>query len=238
MATVVKIITETKVEKHKVINQILNAEPPAKVEEALDVVYRIVLNNAAGTTEGEKEVVRFIVGAIVMISKTSPLPPNGIYAFLPSDRLVIYSEFETVFKKLTPILMSSVTDVRVYHTSFLDFAENEKRCGSYWTSVSVLNRNVAMGCFEIMESGTWNRKRYPDALSGLRFNICKLESSYLANSKVSDLVERKKKYILAELRYSAVYWAEHSYRFLSDGSRRTMDVTRITSILRNLICTD
>ncbi|KIK20558.1 hypothetical protein PISMIDRAFT_682253, partial [Pisolithus microcarpus 441] len=43
----------------------------------------------------------------------------------------------------------------------------------------------------------------------LRFNICELESSYLANTEVPDLSERIDKKIPPHLSYSCQFWAQH-----------------------------
>jgi hypothetical protein len=46
-------------------------------------------------------------------------------------------------------------------------------------------------------------------LDSLKFNICKLESSYLANNDVLDLESRITKYIPPALSYACVYWDGH-----------------------------
>ncbi|KAG6325847.1 hypothetical protein ID866_13243, partial [Astraeus odoratus] len=43
----------------------------------------------------------------------------------------------------------------------------------------------------------------------LCFNICKLESSYLCNSEVTDMEERIKNNILLHLSYSCQFWMKH-----------------------------
>jgi hypothetical protein len=45
--------------------------------------------------------------------------------------------------------------------------------------------------------------------SGLRFNICDLESSYLLNTEVTDMESRIKRNIPAHLLYASFYWANH-----------------------------
>jgi hypothetical protein len=46
-------------------------------------------------------------------------------------------------------------------------------------------------------------------LDNLKFNICKLESSHLANSDVSDLKSRIAKHIPPALSYASIYWNDH-----------------------------
>ena len=43
----------------------------------------------------------------------------------------------------------------------------------------------------------------------LRFNICKLEDSRLANAVISDLQSRIKAHISDTLQYSCLYWSNH-----------------------------
>jgi len=44
--------------------------------------------------------------------------------------------------------------------------------------------------------------------AGLRFNICKIETSYLRNDDL-DLVPRIKRFISTRLSYACCFWAEH-----------------------------
>ncbi len=46
-------------------------------------------------------------------------------------------------------------------------------------------------------------------LKDLKFNICKLESSYLANKDVRDLKSRVDKYISPALLYACRFWGDH-----------------------------
>ena len=45
--------------------------------------------------------------------------------------------------------------------------------------------------------------------AGLHFNICKLETSYICNSKVTDLERRVEENIPPHLLYSCRFWATH-----------------------------
>ena len=66
-----------------------------------------------------------------------------------------------------------------------------------------------MGCFEIMLNGTRSLGHDDGSHSGLRFNICRLETSHKLNKEVADLEERVASNIPAELQYSVLYWMEH-----------------------------
>jgi hypothetical protein len=46
-------------------------------------------------------------------------------------------------------------------------------------------------------------------LDNLKFNICELESSHLANSDVPDLESRIAEHISPTLSYACIYWDDH-----------------------------
>ncbi|KIM22719.1 hypothetical protein M408DRAFT_332771 [Serendipita vermifera MAFF 305830] len=46
-------------------------------------------------------------------------------------------------------------------------------------------------------------------ITKLQFNICKLETSYRANSEIEDLNERVQENIPDVLQYSCLYWSNH-----------------------------
>lgn len=66
---------------------------------------------------------------------------------------------------------------------------------------------MAIGCLEIMEFGSRSEER--ESAEGLKFNICALESSYYANTEVTDLPLRVRRYISPELAYSSLFWLKH-----------------------------
>ena len=95
-----------------------------------------------------------------------------------------------------------------------------------------VERSMASGCFEIMMGGTRNAVRQMDRPpSGLRFNICALETSYLPNSEVKDLEERVAKNVSAELRYSCLHWVDHLRSSLAESSTYFDDSGRMTTLL-------
>jgi hypothetical protein len=46
-------------------------------------------------------------------------------------------------------------------------------------------------------------------LCDLKFNICKLDTSYLANSDVPDMDSRLARYISSALPYACIFWSNH-----------------------------
>ena len=81
------------------------------------------------------------------------------------------------------------------HTSFYDFLTN-KESGVFYVDLEDAHRQLTHSCLGLM-------------LDKLTFNICELESSYLANSDVPDIESRISKHIPPALSYSCIFWVEH-----------------------------
>ena len=81
------------------------------------------------------------------------------------------------------------------HTSFRDFLTNEEKSGDFYVDVRDSHRRLALSCLGLLED--------------LKFNICNLESSYVANKDVDDLNSRVDKHIPPALLYACRFWAGH-----------------------------
>jgi len=86
--------------------------------------------------------------------------------------------------------------IRVRHLSISDFFVNNDCDSDYQVSVVDGNVHLGIACLKTM-------------VGQLRFNICKLEDSRLANADVKDLEARIKQNISDALQYSALYWSNH-----------------------------
>ena len=97
-------------------------------------------------------------------------------------------------------LLSGTTDssvpIHALHASFTEFLTDCGRSNEYFIDVLPVRENLALSCLGVMKDQ-------------LRFNICQLPSSYLPNSKVSDLDGRIKEHISPELAYSCRFWTVH-----------------------------
>src|SRR6266704_588518 len=82
------------------------------------------------------------------------------------------------------------------HTSFRDFLTNEEKSGDFYVDLGHSHRCLAYSCLDLV-------------LYDLKFNICNLESSYLANSDVQDLKSRIAEHIPPALLYACRYWDDH-----------------------------
>jgi len=86
--------------------------------------------------------------------------------------------------------------VRALHASFFDFLTDQHRSKSYYVDPSHHNHNLTLSCLRVMRSG-------------LRFNICSLETSHLRNADVPHLTTRVENAILPHLSYGCRFWADH-----------------------------
>ncbi|KAF8815811.1 WD40 repeat-like protein [Phlegmacium glaucopus] len=86
------------------------------------------------------------------------------------------------------------------HTSFRDFLTDKKMADSFYhIDLGQAHRQLAHSCLGLM-------------LHDLQFNICKLESSHLPNSKIPDLDTRINAYIPPALFYACCFWDDHLER--------------------------
>jgi hypothetical protein len=85
------------------------------------------------------------------------------------------------------------------HTSFRDFLTIEDKSGDFYVGVRDAHHQLADSCLNLLL----------DPLDGLKFNICKLETSYLANDDVADLDTRVGQHIPPALLYACRFWDDH-----------------------------
>jgi hypothetical protein len=82
------------------------------------------------------------------------------------------------------------------HSSFRDFVTDEKKSGVFYVDLRVAHHQLAHSCLNLM-------------LDDLKFNICSLESSYLANKDVEDLETRISDHLPPALSYACRFWDNH-----------------------------
>jgi hypothetical protein len=82
------------------------------------------------------------------------------------------------------------------HTSFRDFLTNKVKGGEFHVDLYDAHRQLAHSCLGLL-------------LNSLKFNICNLETSYLANEDVADLKSRVDDHIPPALSYACRFWDDH-----------------------------
>jgi hypothetical protein len=103
--------------------------------------------------------------------------------------------------------------VRVRHLSISDFFVSDDCQGDYQVNIREANVELGIACLETM-------------VEQLRFNICGLEDSRLANADVKGLASRIKEHISDALQYSSLYWTNHLCFTPDTGERRVWDMLR------------
>ena len=82
------------------------------------------------------------------------------------------------------------------HTSFHDFLTNQKNSGDFWVDFHDTHYQLAHACLSLL-------------LDGLKFNICNLKTSYLANKDITDLKSHIDENISPALLYACRFWSHH-----------------------------
>ena len=96
--------------------------------------------------------------------------------------------------------------IRVRHLSISDFLVSDDCPCDYRINPQGANAQLGIACLETMNCQ-------------LRFNICGLEDSRLANADIQDLQSRITKNISDSLQYSSLYWSNH-LSFTPDNNHR------------------
>jgi NACHT domain len=106
-------------------------------------------------------------------------------------------------------VMEYTGDIRFKHQSFVDFLLDPVGCPpEFQVNLQQANADLSIHCLMTMNSE-------------LRFNICKIESSYLSNSEIQDLKLRIGEHISGALQYSCLHWYSH---LCSDWDLASIDI--------------
>ncbi|KIK14326.1 hypothetical protein PISMIDRAFT_67605, partial [Pisolithus microcarpus 441] len=163
----------------------------------LDTTYFAILKGGIPESGKGLERYRSVMHQIVMTLE--PLPMTALDRMRKKypnkeDRY----DMALILEFTSPVL-SGITDcsspVRPLHASFYDFLMDHSRSGVYCVATPD-TKDLAFATL-------WT------LCDELRFNICGLESSYLANVEVLDLLGRINENILPHLSYSCRFWAQH-----------------------------
>jgi hypothetical protein len=144
-----------------------------------------------------------IVGTIVLAKV--PICRADIAGFL--NATVEESDIDFILDKLSSVISIGNTDRMIYvcHLSFVDFICDTTGYPKYAIDRAMHSRNLALACFQIMKSG-------------LKFNICGLETSHLLNNQVQDLTARIEKSIPPRLAYACRFGLQHLRDMPQGGS--------------------
>ncbi len=186
--------------KIQCINHLLKLTADRHRQDPLDKLYKEVLEGYF-THEKSRLLFRSVVGQLITsiepltIRSLTTLRQHASFGGDDRDAVIV------LLRRLGSLLSnvnSSNEDLPIVplHTSFRDFLTNKEKSGDFFVSLRDAHRQLAHSCLGLL-------------LNGLKFNICNLESSYLANKDVKDLRSRVDKHIPPALLYACRFWDNH-----------------------------
>ncbi|QRV93578.1 Vegetative incompatibility protein HET-E-1 [Ceratobasidium sp. AG-Ba] len=169
----------------------------SKAYEALDKLYDMILSAAFDNDQleqSDKDNVKLVLNAVLCARE--PLTVEALGKFL---QLESFEDARFSIEPLRALLHINEESgvVTVLHASFLEYMQAESRSGRFYYDATYLNQLFAQKCFDLM-------KRL------LRFNICRLESSFIPDAETPAISSRIQEEIPLHLYYASRYWAEHT----------------------------
>ncbi len=188
--------------KTQCINHLLKFTADRDGQDPLDELYKEVLEGYF-THENSRLLFRSVVGQL--ITSIEPLSIRSLTTLRRHASSSTSSESGAVVTLLRRLgsLLSNVNSsdenlpIIPLHTSFRDFLTNKQKSGkSFCVVLRDAHRQLAYSCLGLL-------------LNDLKFNICNLETSYLANKDVTDLNFRVEKHVPPALLYACCFWDDH-----------------------------
>jgi len=186
--------------KKKCIEHLLRLTADHHRQDPLDELYKEVLEGYF-THQEARLLFRSVVGQL--ITAFEPLSIRSLTTLrhhTPNED----DDYDSVVEMLRHLgsLLSNVSSVdqnlpiAPLHTSFRDFLISKVKSGDFCVSLRDAHGQLARSCLDLL-------------LNDLKFNICNLESSYLANKDVEDLDSRVNEHIPPALLYACRFWDDH-----------------------------
>ncbi|CAE6433698.1 unnamed protein product, partial [Rhizoctonia solani] len=199
-ATVVRYINpevipvESSVRLEMILMETKDPEEGDSIYEDLDRLYTTVLNAVFSQplARGEKGRMKRVLWTAVCARE--PITAATLAALAALTESQVLSALQSLRSVLHVPEESGL--VSALHASFPEYMLDSSRSRELHCNPLESNKTLVHHCFEIMGSG-------------LRFNICNLESSYLTNDQMTDTETRIAKYISPTLSYACRYWAQH-----------------------------
>jgi hypothetical protein len=185
------------------INHLLEPSTNPRGQDPLDELYEEVLGGYFKGQEA-RDLFRSVVGQLI-----TSIEPLTIRSLIPlrqhaSDNRRSDAAVIGLLRRLGSLLSnvnSSDNSLPIIplHASFRDFLTNKDKSGDFYVRVRDAHDQLAHSCLNLLL----------DPGDGLKFNICELETSYLANDDVEDLNTRVDRHIPPALLYAFRFWDDH-----------------------------
>ena len=161
----------------------------------LTVLYRLYSSIVEARRVQSNAEFRRMIGVLLITAQYRPLSEETI-AELAGVRLDLVKMWVVDLGSMLQRDEGASEGIRVRHLSISDFFVSGGCQADYQVNLRDANVELGIACLEKM-------------IEQLRFNICGLEDSRLANDDVKDLPTRIKKTISDALQYSSLYWSSH-----------------------------
>ncbi len=184
--------------KKKCMEHLLTLTEDPRGQDPLDELYKEVLEGSFTQPES-RLLFRSVVGRL--IASIEPLTTRSLITLRQHADDDGRESVVVVLRRLGSLLShvnSSDANLSIFplHTSFRNFLTDKAKSGGFYVSLRDAHRQLAHSCLGLL-------------LNDLKFNICNLESSYLANKDVKDLNSRVDRYISPALLYACRFWDDH-----------------------------
>jgi hypothetical protein len=185
------------------IKHLLEPSTNRRGQDLLDELYKDVLEGYFKDDEA-RDLFRSIVGQLI-----TSIEPLTIRSLISLRQHASYNKrSDAAVTGLLRRLGSLISNVNSsdnslpiipLHTSFRDFLTSEDKSGDFYVGFHDVHHQLTHSCLNLLL----------DPLDGLKFNMCKLETSYLANDDVEDLNTRVDQHIPPALLYACRFWDDH-----------------------------
>ena len=186
--------------KKRCINHLLKLSTNRDRQDPLDDLYKEVLEGYFTRPE-TRLLFRSVVGQL--IAAFEPLSIHSLTTLrgLTSNDDDNVDSVVTMLRRLGSLFSNVNSPDRILpiilrHTSFRDFLINEEKSGDFFILLWDAHHGLAHSCLDLL-------------LRDLRFNICDIESSYLANKDIPDLEARIAKHLPPTLSYTCHFYHDH-----------------------------
>ncbi len=181
------------------IKYLLGPSTSRSGQDPLDKLYKEVLEWYF-TDQDARVLFRSVVGPLI-----TSIEPLSIRSLITLRHVSLNNDHDAAVTGLLIRLGSLLSNVNSsdkslpiipLHTSFRDFVTNKDKSGDFYVDVRDAHHQLALYCLDLL-------------LNCLKFNICNLETSYLANNDVKDLNTRVDQHIPPVLSYACRFWDDH-----------------------------
>ena len=189
--------------KENCIKHLLESSSNHHGQDLLDELYKEILEEYFKDQEA-RDLFRSVVGQLII-----SIEPLTIRSLIPLQQHITQDKDSDaavtgILSRLGSLLshvnsLDKNLPVIPLHTSFRDFLTNKDKGGDFYVGVRDAHDQLAKSCLNLLL----------DPFDGVKFNICKLETSYLANDEVEDLKTRVDEHIPPALLYACRFWCDH-----------------------------